>query len=108
MTDIVSHEINPKYAWRELPRVDECKRPAAERLADFLEIYGHFSEATAREQATWCIQCPDPPCVTGCPVGSRIPEWLAWTADGHFSEAAALLHSTSNLSEIVTRVRSKA
>jgi glutamate synthase (NADPH/NADH) small chain len=93
-----------KYAWRDVLRVDSSKRPAAERLADFLEIYGHFDEATAREQASRCIQCPDPQCVTGCPLGNRIPEWLALTAEGQFSEAAAVLHSTSCLPEIAAKL----
>jgi len=39
-------------------------------------------------------------CVTGCPLGSRIPEWLALTAEGQFLEAAAVLQSTSNLPEV--------
>jgi glutamate synthase (NADPH/NADH) small chain len=103
MNDAPSPESSAKHAWHDVPRVDISKRPAAERLADFLEIYGHYDEATAREQATRCIQCPDPQCVTGCPLGHRIPEWLALTAEGHFSEAAAVLHSTSCLPEIASR-----
>jgi glutamate synthase (NADPH/NADH) small chain len=98
-----SPESHSKHAWQEVPRVDSAKRPAAERLADFLEIYGHFDEATAREQASRCVQCPDPQCVTGCPLGHRIPEWLALTAEGHFHEAAAVLHATSCLPEIAER-----
>jgi len=106
MNDTPSPDMNAKskYAWRDVPRADSSKRPAAERLADFLEIYGHFDEATAREQASRCIQCPDPQCVTGCPLGNRIPEWLALTAEGHFSEAAAVLHSTSCLPEIAAKL----
>lgn len=102
--NMTSPETNQKHAWQDVPRVDIAKRPATERLADFLEIYGHYDEATAREQATRCIQCPDPQCVNGCPLGHRIPEWLALTAEGQFHEAAAVLHSTSCLPEIATRV----
>jgi len=103
MNDTPSPESSTKHAWHDVPRVDSSKRPTAERLADFLEIYGHYDEATAREQATRCIQCPDPQCVTGCPLGHRIPEWLALTAEGQFHEAAAVLHSTSCLPEIASR-----
>jgi glutamate synthase (NADPH) small chain len=95
---------NPKYAWRDLPRAGLQRRSAADRLADFLEIYGPYDEATAREQASRCVQCPDPACVAACPLGNRVPEWLALTAEGHFSEAAAILHSTSALPEIASRV----
>ena len=104
MSEPSSPNLNSKHAWRDVPRAAGRKRSGAERLADFLEIYGIYDEATAREQATRCIQCPDPVCVSGCPLGSRIPEWLALTAEGHFSEAAAVLHSSGNLPEITARV----
>jgi glutamate synthase (NADPH/NADH) small chain len=103
MSDTQPPGANPKYAWHDLPRASVPKRPAAERLADFLEIYGPYDEQTAREQAARCIQCPDPQCVSACPLGNRIPEWLGLTAEGHFSEAAALLQSTSGLPEIAAR-----
>lgn len=80
------------------------KRPVAERVADFLEIYGLYDEAAAQEQASRCIQCPEPTCVTGCPLNAHIPEWLALTAEGHFAEAASVLQSTSSLSELCERV----
>ncbi len=99
MSDNALPKTEARLAWRSVPRQDPPKRPAAERLADFLEIYGLYDEITAREQASRCIVCPEPACVTGCPLGSRIPEWLALTAEGQFLEAAAVLHSTSNLPE---------
>jgi glutamate synthase (NADPH/NADH) small chain len=104
MSETVPHSINPKSAWREVARVGLHKRSTAERLADFLEIYGPYDEETARAQASRCVQCPDPLCVTGCPLGNRISEWLALTAEGKFSEAAAILYSTSSLPEIASRV----
>jgi glutamate synthase (NADPH) small chain len=104
MSDTLPQASNLKYAWREVARADLRKRSAAERVADFLEIYGPYDEQTAREQASRCVQCPDPQCVSACPLGNRVPEWLALTAEGHFSEAAALLHSTSSLPEIAARV----
>lgn len=93
-----------KSAWRDVTRAEVHKRSAVERVADFLEIHGPYDETTAREQASRCVQCPEPLCVSGCPLSNRIPEWLALTAEGQFLEAAALLHSTSTLTEICARV----
>ncbi len=96
--------LNSKYAWRELMRRDLPKRPAAERVADFLEIYGLYDEQTAREQASRCLQCPNPSCVGGCPLCNPIPQWMLLTAEGRFLEAAAVLGSATNLAEICARL----
>lgn len=94
-----------KHNWRYIAREAPPKRDAAERTCDFDEIYALYDEETARAQASRCINCPDPPCAKqGCPLGNRIPEWLALTADGRFLEAAALSRSTSNMPEICGRV----
>jgi len=93
-----------KHNWRYIPRETPPKRAAADRICDFDEIYGLFDEATARAQASRCINCPEPLCARTCPLGNRIPEWLGLTAEGRFLEAAALSRSTSNMPEICSRV----
>ena len=104
MSDTVLQHTNSKYAWRELAHKGLPKRSASERVADFLEIYGLYDEATAREQASRCIQCPNPSCVTGCPLCNPIPEWMQLTAEGRFLEASAILGSVTNMAEICARV----
>src|ERR1043166_3941657 len=89
-----------KHAWLMVRRETPPKRSAVERVADFLEIYSNYDEATAREQASRCIQCPEPLCVTGCPLSNRIPEWIALAAEGDFLGAAEISRSTSNMPEI--------
>lgn len=90
--------------WREIDRVDPPKRPANVRAGDFHEIYSLLDEATVREQASRCIQCPQPSCREGCPLANRIPEWLALAAEGKFIEAAEISQTTSNMPEICSRV----
>ena len=104
MNDPVSQQPNSKYAWRELAHKGLPKRSASERVADFLEIYGLYDEATAREQASRCIQCPNPSCVTGCPLCNPIPQWMLLTAEGRFLEASAVLGSATNMAEVCARV----
>jgi glutamate synthase (NADPH/NADH) small chain len=93
-----------KYAWSLISRATPPKRPAAERVGDFREIYGEFDEATACAQAARCLQCPHALCMTGCPLANRIPEWMSLTAQGRFLEAAEISRATSNLPEICSRV----
>ncbi|MEI6035278.1 MAG: NAD(P)-dependent oxidoreductase [Verrucomicrobiae bacterium] len=92
------------HTWTNIDRADPPKRSAADRVADFREIYSIYEEKTASEQASRCIQCPEPACVVGCPLHNRIPEWLAATAEGRFLDAAMLSRSTSNMPEICSRV----
>ena len=100
----LQNDSNPKFAWSNIPREAPPKRPASERIGDFLEIYGSYETEKVREQASRCIQCPDALCAKGCPLSNRIPEWLALTAQGQFIEAAAVSRSTSNMPEICSRV----
>src|ERR1051325_9548549 len=93
-----------KYAWREVERAEPPKRGAEERIHDFHEIYSLLDEATVREQASRCVQCVSPACVTGCPLGNDIPEWIALAAEGKFLEAAEISRRTSNMPEICPRV----
>lgn len=99
-----SHPINPKFAWRDYLRQGLPKRSARERVRDFLEIYGLMDEAAVREQASRCIQCPNPSCTSGCPLCNPIPQWMQLTAEGRFLEAAAVVGSATNLAEICARV----
>ncbi len=92
-----------KHAWRELAR-QAPKRSARERISDFLEIHGSLSEAAAIDQASRCVQCPNPSCVSGCPLCSPIPQWMQLTAEGRFLEASAILGSTGSLAEICARL----
>jgi len=103
--DKKAHQPWPaKYAWREISRGEPPKRSASERITDFDEIYSLFDEATIKEQASRCLQCPEPSCVEGCPLSNRIPEWLALAAEGRFLEAAEISRATSNMPEICPRV----
>lgn len=104
MSETNSQLMNSKYAWREIARQGLPKRSAAQRAADFLEIYGLYDEATAQQQASRCILCPNPSCVNGCPLCNPIPEWMQLTAEGRFLEAAAVLGSVTNMAEICARL----
>jgi glutamate synthase (NADPH/NADH) small chain len=93
-----------KYAWSEIDRAEPPKRPAADRVSDFKQTHLPYDEATAREQASRCIQCPNPRCVEACPLGTPIHELLALIADGQFKEAAELLFVTHSIPELASHV----
>jgi glutamate synthase (NADPH/NADH) small chain len=55
---------------RELP----VKRPVAERIKDFKEIYLPFPKQKLKKQAARCMDCGVPTCHAGCPLGNLVPE----------------------------------
>ena len=51
-----------------------------------------------------CLQCKNAPCVAGCPVGIRIPDFLKAAAAGRFDEAVAIIRENSLLPAVCGRV----
>ncbi len=80
------------------------KRAAAERRADFGEIYRPFTPETARAQASRCSQCGVPFCSIHCPLSNNIPDWLKLTAEGRMEEAYELASATNTFPEICGRI----
>jgi len=93
-----------KYAWSDIDRAEPPKRPATDRVSDFHQTHLPYDEATARAQASRCIQCPNPRCVEACPLGTPNHELLALIADGQFKEAAELLFVNQSIPELASHV----
>ncbi len=85
-------------------RINPEKRDVLQRLKDYSEVYQVFSKSRAKEQADRCMQCGDPYCHTGCPLGNYIPAWLKQTATRDPDLAFALSNETSPFPEILGRI----
>ena len=85
-------------------RINPEKRDVLQRLKDFDEVYQVFAKQRATEQADRCMQCGDPYCHTGCPLGNYIPAWLKQTATKNPEMAFALSNETSPFPEILGRI----
>ncbi len=88
----------------ELPRQDPEKLNATDRVNHYQEIYGHYENNDAQEQAARCLDCGVPYCKWKCPVANHIPEWLKLVQSGNLFEAAELSNLTNTLPEICGRV----
>src|ERR1051325_558998 len=91
-----------KHAWLNVERVEPPTRPASQRVSDFKQAQLPYDEDTAVEQANRCIQCPDPICVTTCPLHAPLVELLQLTADRRFKEAAELFFAAHSIPEIAS------
>jgi glutamate synthase (NADPH/NADH) small chain len=85
---------------RELP----ARRPVAERVHDYFEVYQPFPEEKVRAQGARCMDCGIPFCHTGCPVNNIIPDWNDHVYRDRWKEAIRVLHSTNNFPEFTGRI----
>ncbi len=74
------------------------------RARNFEEVTLGYSKAMAMEEASRCLNCKTKPCVSGCPVGVRIPEFIACVAAGDFDKAYDIITSTNGLPAVCGRV----
>ena len=88
----------------EFTRETPTRRPVAERVNDWFEIYLDFPEEKIRKQGARCMDCGVPFCHTGCPLNNIIPDWNDLVYRGHWREAIRVLHSTNNFPEFTGRI----
>src|SRR5512133_3672538 len=92
-----------------MPNMSLTKLPAREqdpniRNCNFEEVSQGYDEAMAIEEATRCLNCKHKPCVAGCPVNVRIPEFIQLVIQGKFMEANDVIRSTNALPAVCGRV----
>ncbi len=74
------------------------------RNKNFDEVALGYTEEIAVDEAKRCLNCRQHPCVSGCPVNVRIPEFIAKVAEGEFEEAYKIITSTNSLPAVCGRV----
>lgn len=74
------------------------------RNKNFLEVAQGYTAETAVDEAQRCLSCKNSPCVSGCPVNVKIPEFIAKIAEGEFEEAYQIITSTNALPAVCGRV----
>ena len=88
----------------EIEREVAGRRPVAERVNDWNEIYLPFPEEKVQAQGARCMDCGVPFCHTGCPVNNLIPDWNDLAYRGRWREALRVLHSTNNFPDFTGRI----
>ncbi len=74
------------------------------RAKNFDEVTTGFTAQMAMDEAKRCLNCKNASCMKGCPVGVKIPEFLALVKEGKFYEAGEVVKSTNFLPSICGRV----
>ncbi len=84
---------------QEMPRQDPKVR-----ARNFDEVALGYTPELALAEAERCLQCKKPFCVEGCPVGVKIPEFIAALREGDLPRAVRELKARNNLPAICGRV----
>ena len=97
-------EKEKKEKKEKIPRQPMPEQEPKVRAKNFDEVPFGYSPETAMLEASRCIQCKNPSCITGCPVDIDIPAFIAKIKEGDFAGAIAKLKEKNALPAICGRV----
>jgi len=100
---VSAEEMTPKQRMA-IERTTMPEQSAEVRGTNFSEVNLGLARSAAVKEAQRCLQCKHAPCVAGCPVAVRIPEFLACLAAGDIAGAAGVLQSDNALPATTGRV----
>lgn len=92
-----------------MPNMQLEKTPMPEQLPqvrshNFEEVAQGYTEEMAKNEAARCLHCKHKPCVSGCPVGVHIPDFIAYVAKGEFEQAYREIKRSNSLPAVCGRV----
>jgi glutamate synthase (NADPH/NADH) small chain len=88
----------------EISRVQMNELEPKSRAKTREEVNQGLTAEQALQEAKRCLDCPNPTCMTGCPVSINIPGFIKNIERGEFLEAAKVLKETSALPAVCGRV----
>ncbi|MCA9263199.1 MAG: NADPH-dependent glutamate synthase [Planctomycetales bacterium] len=80
------------------------EQDAHERAHNFAEVNLGLETAAAEQEAQRCLTCADPKCVSGCPVGVQIRDFVDLVIAGDYLQAAAKIREDNVLPAVTGRV----
>ena len=87
-----------------IPRVPVREQDPKVRATNFEEVCYGYNKEEALLEASRCLNCKNPRCMTACPVGLQIPRFIAELAQGNIAGAAAVIAEDSSLPAVCGRV----
>ncbi|HXZ24449.1 MAG TPA: NADPH-dependent glutamate synthase [Methanomassiliicoccales archaeon] len=84
--------------------VEMPKQAPNERVKNFNEVALGYSEEMALREASRCLQCKNPQCITGCPVEVPIPEFINCILQKDYLGGIATIKTRNALPAVCGRV----
>ncbi len=99
----MAERLPPKERTK-IPRQSMPEQDPRERAHNFAEVNLGLQIFVAEKEAQRCLECNDPKCVHGCPVGVKIREFVDLVMDGEYLKAAAKIREDNVLPAVTGRV----
>jgi len=103
VTEATEAKIDRK-ARLKIPFQPVPKQDPKERVKNWDEVYLGYDLATAKLEATRCIQCPAAPCIKACPLDNDIPGALLKLEEGDILGAAEVFRATNPAPDMCGRL----
>ncbi len=87
-----------------ISRVPVREQEPEVRAHNFDEVCYGYSAEEAMAEASRCLNCKKPSCMTACPVSVKIPFFIEKVVEGNFKEAARIISIDSSLPAVCGRV----
>jgi glutamate synthase (NADPH/NADH) small chain len=84
--------------------IEMPKQEPKVRVKNFNEVALGYTEEQALEEASRCLQCVKPQCVSGCPVEVPIPEFIKCLREKKYAEGIATIKTKNALPAVCGRV----
>ena len=88
----------------KMQRVPVREQEPKLRATNFEEVCLGYNEEEAMEEASRCLGCKNPRCVSKCPVNIEIPNFISKVKEGNFEEAIKIISKSSALPAVCGRV----
>jgi glutamate synthase (NADPH/NADH) small chain len=99
----MKNRLTPKERVK-IPRQKMPEQAPASRRQNFQEVNLGLAAGVAATEASRCIECADPKCVKGCPVGVKVREFVELVAQQDYKGAAAKMREDNVLPAVTGRV----
>lgn len=88
----------------EMKRVPIAEQDPKVRATNFEEVCLGYTDEEAKKEASRCLNCKNPGCVSKCPVSINIPAFIQEVKAGNNEKAARIIAESSALPAVCGRV----
>jgi glutamate synthase (NADPH/NADH) small chain len=90
--------------FKEFARDNGDYKPADARINNYEDIFIPVDDTEIKVQASRCMDCGVPFCMSNCPLGNIIPDFNDLVYNDEWKKALEVLHTTNNFPEFTGKI----